>query len=184
MRRAVFDPTRRSRTTSQAQAGVWYATAAAHGVFLGVLAPPIVESWTGAGPSWLRIVFAPVCHQIAERSLVLFGGSLAVCARCTGLYLGGILGLACAAALVVGRERAVRRLWLGALVLPTAADGVLATLGASPLAEVPRFVLAVPAGAAAGVLLAIGIYDLISLVTGDRAPVGCVDDRRIVEESR
>ncbi len=37
--------------------------------------------------------FALVCHQQPERSFVLFGGSVAVCARCLGIYLGAALGL-------------------------------------------------------------------------------------------
>ena len=37
--------------------------------------------------------FALVCHQRPERSFWLFGGSVAVCARCLGIYLGAALGL-------------------------------------------------------------------------------------------
>ncbi len=37
--------------------------------------------------------FALVCHQQPERSFFLFGGSVAVCARCLGIYLGSALGL-------------------------------------------------------------------------------------------
>ena len=40
--------------------------------------------------------FALVCHQQAERSFVLFGGSVAVCARCLGIYLGAAVGIAAA----------------------------------------------------------------------------------------
>lgn len=36
--------------------------------------------------------FALVCHQQSERSFVLFGGSMAVCARCLGIYLGAAAG--------------------------------------------------------------------------------------------
>jgi len=41
----------------------------------------------------IRLFFAPVCHQIPERSFQLSGHSLAVCARCTGLYGGVVAGL-------------------------------------------------------------------------------------------
>src|SRR5688572_17408563 len=34
-----------------------------------------------------------VCHQRAERSFHLDGVRMPVCARCTGLYLGGALGV-------------------------------------------------------------------------------------------
>jgi uncharacterized membrane protein len=37
--------------------------------------------------------FALVCHQQPERSFYLFGGSVAVCARCLGIYFGATIGL-------------------------------------------------------------------------------------------
>jgi uncharacterized membrane protein len=37
--------------------------------------------------------FALVCHQRPDRSFVMFGGSVAVCARCLGIYLGAAVGL-------------------------------------------------------------------------------------------
>ena len=41
----------------------------------------------------LQRAFSLVCHQQPERSLVLFGGTVAVCARCLGIYLGAAAGL-------------------------------------------------------------------------------------------
>jgi uncharacterized membrane protein len=37
--------------------------------------------------------FALVCHQQPERSFILFGGAVAVCARCLGIYVGATIGL-------------------------------------------------------------------------------------------
>ena len=37
--------------------------------------------------------FSLVCHQHADRSFFLFGGSVAVCARCLGIYIGAAAGL-------------------------------------------------------------------------------------------
>lgn len=37
-------------------------------------------------------VFAPFCHQSPERCFFLWGYPLAVCGRCTGIYLGFLLG--------------------------------------------------------------------------------------------
>ena len=34
-----------------------------------------------------------VCHRIAERSFQAFGRALPLCARCSGMYLGALLGL-------------------------------------------------------------------------------------------
>jgi uncharacterized membrane protein len=41
----------------------------------------------------LRRAFALVCHQRPDRSFVLFGGTVAVCARCLGAYVGAAAGL-------------------------------------------------------------------------------------------
>ena len=37
--------------------------------------------------------FALVCHQQPDRSFYLLGGSVAVCTRCLGIYLGTAAGL-------------------------------------------------------------------------------------------
>ena len=37
--------------------------------------------------------FTLVCHQRPERSFAVFGGSVAVCSRCLGIYLGAACGL-------------------------------------------------------------------------------------------
>jgi len=37
--------------------------------------------------------FALVCHQRLERSFWMFGGAVAVCSRCLGIYLGAAIGL-------------------------------------------------------------------------------------------
>lgn len=47
-----------------------------------------------------------ICHRIAERSFVLNGRQLPLCARCTGTFLGAVLGLT--AMLLLRRHRAAR----------------------------------------------------------------------------
>jgi len=37
--------------------------------------------------------FSLVCHQNPDRSFFLFGGTVAVCARCLGIYLGAAAGI-------------------------------------------------------------------------------------------
>ena len=44
-----------------------------------------------AGISYL--IFSPFCHQISSRSFHLWEVQLAVCCRCTGIYLGLLLGI-------------------------------------------------------------------------------------------
>jgi uncharacterized membrane protein len=50
------------------------------------------------------VVGYAICHQIPERSFFIAGRQLPLCARCTGTFLGALLGLG--AMLLYGRRRA------------------------------------------------------------------------------
>ena len=67
--------------------------------------------------------FSLVCHQNAERCFVLFGGTVAVCARCLGIYLGAAAGLA----MRVSRPTAVR--WFATAVGVSALEWVSEVAG-------------------------------------------------------
>jgi uncharacterized membrane protein len=41
----------------------------------------------------LTNIFSHVCHQIPERSFLIYGGKSILCARCTGMYLGVFVGV-------------------------------------------------------------------------------------------
>ena len=66
-------------------------------VLLATLPPFLPEPWRLA----LMDAFAPVCHQIPDRSPHIDGVALAVCHRCYGVYLG--LPLAALAFLLFSR---------------------------------------------------------------------------------
>jgi uncharacterized membrane protein len=98
-----------------------------------------------------------ICHQRPERSFVLAGQPMPVCARCTGLYAGGALGL-----LLWGLRRRrcapertrvalVRALAIAAV--PTAAS-VMAAWAGVETPNLPRAVTALPLGIAVGIALA------------------------------
>lgn len=59
-----------------------------------VVGAPLSAASNGRAAPLLYEFFAPVCHQIAERSFHLAGHPLAVCHRCFGFYVGFTLGLA------------------------------------------------------------------------------------------
>jgi uncharacterized membrane protein len=50
------------------------------------------------------VVGYAICHRIPERSFILNGRQLPLCARCTGTFLGAVLGLTIM--LLLGRRRA------------------------------------------------------------------------------
>jgi uncharacterized membrane protein len=70
----------------------WYAIVPATLAATAVAVPWLVVHSPVLGLA-LQRGFALVCHQHPERSFVLFGGTVAVCARCLGIYLGAALGM-------------------------------------------------------------------------------------------
>ena len=129
----------------------------------GIFVVPFIErsgDETAATTAGLaRLAYRPVCHQIPHRSLALDGQPFTVCARCTGLYLGGAVGLALMA-LGYGRLRAPGRLWLLAAVAPTVIDFGMGHLTGVSLPNLARLAVAFPAGLMLGADLAIGVTDL------------------------
>jgi len=69
---------------TMAGALIWLAT---------IVAAPWLGSRSNALAPFIYACFAPVCHQIPERSFTLFGFPLAVCARCLGIYAGFCAGM-------------------------------------------------------------------------------------------
>ena len=125
----------------------------------GAFVPPALEAAGLAGGPALRSAYGSLCHQIPSRSLRVWGRPLAICARCSGLYAGGTLGLFLAA-LATGGRGAARPRFLLVACAPIALDAVARLLGWPGLPNVPRLVTAVPAGVIGGLLLAHGIADL------------------------
>jgi len=54
---------------------------------------PFLKSFSQTWSDFFYSVFSPLCHQISERSLFIFGFPLAVCTRCLGIYSGCLLGM-------------------------------------------------------------------------------------------
>jgi len=60
-----------------------------------IVLAPALTAW-GATPSWVSSLlyrfFDPICHQIDGRSYHLFGSPLAVCSRCSSIYIAFLAG--------------------------------------------------------------------------------------------
>ena len=141
--------------------GVLGAAALALVFVAGAFAAPLFDR---AGSPWgaaLYRVYEPACHQKPERSLAIGGAPVAVCARCSGLYLGGAFGLLAAGLFLIGRPR-LRPLWLVVALAPTAVDTLLPWIGLPQLPLVPRLMVAVAAGVVAALFLAHGLADLFA----------------------
>jgi len=58
-----------------------------------IVAAPYLRSRGLGQAGWFYACFAPLCHQIPDRSFFLWGFPLAVCARCFGIYTGFAAGV-------------------------------------------------------------------------------------------
>ncbi len=108
--------------------------------------------------------FALVCHQQAERSFLLLGGSVAVCARCLGIYLGAAVGLLVS----IPRRMAWRFLQVAAAL--NLIDWLAELSGLHGNWMLVRFALGVALGIAGAMLIAVNIYPLTAC-TNSVAPI-------------
>lgn len=105
--------------------------------------------------------FSRVCHQIPERSFYIAGHPLAVCARCTGLYIGLAAGV-----LLFPLLRSLRstetpaRFWLFAAAAPMGIDFLLGFSGIWANTHLSRFVTGALLGAVAALFIMPGLIDL------------------------
>jgi uncharacterized membrane protein len=95
--------------------------------------------------------FAMVCHQQSDRSFVLFGGTIAVCARCLGIYLGGTPGL------LVQLPRGVAMRFLIVAVALNSVDWLAEFAGLHGNWMFVRFALGVGLGAAGAMVVSASI---------------------------
>ncbi len=136
----------------------------------GIIFAPMLEDQGVSAGSWLRLAYRPTCHQMPDRSLDLGCGPLAVCARCSGLYAGGLIALLCGA--LLGVRTRPRLMWVAVALAPSALDFGLALTGLPHLSNWPRFLVAIPPGLLLGLLLADAIADIVSHVGPTQRPSG------------
>lgn len=121
---------------------------------LAAAAAPLLHSF------WVYLLFRPLCHQQAGRSFWIAGAPMALCARCLGIYLGAMIGLALAAAggRLPAKCRRHNRYLLAAAVL-LAADVITEWLGLRPAWAPVRMLTGMLAGCAAAPLAARALDD-------------------------
>jgi uncharacterized membrane protein len=108
--------------------------------------------------AFVYTVGSVVCHQIPERSFHLSGMQFPVCARCTGLYLGGAIGMAL---WLASRERNLSsrtaRIALLVAAVPTLVTFATAEVGWWDPINAVRATIAALLGVVAGVVVAAGL---------------------------
>jgi uncharacterized membrane protein len=120
-------------------------------LLIGVFAAPWLQGRAPLPGLWLRWLFAAACHQRPERSFIVWGAPLAVCARCVGIYAGAIPG-----AILGGLQRAQASAALYTFAAALALNGIdVASELAGLHGNLPwlRFALGMALGTGAGMLL-------------------------------
>lgn len=99
-------------------------------VAVGVLTLVVAAPWLVAhgyplAAALIYQAFSPLCHQVPSRSFHLDGVPFTVCARCTGVYLGVVVGVLIYPLRVrIDNETMPSRVLLLAGVAPLAIDGL------------------------------------------------------------
>ena len=107
--------------------------------------------------------FSYLCHQLPERSFYLAGHQFAVCARCTGLYVGFA-----AASLVYPLFRSLKRTdtparrWLLLAAAPMVIDVGLDMLGIWKNTHLSRLMTGLLLGSVAAIYVIPGLIDLLN----------------------
>ena len=94
-----------------------------------------------------------ICHQRPERSFVVHGQQMPVCARCTGLYVGALVGAPLAAIAATALAGARARRLIAICALPTLTTWTLEFAGIASFSKAARFTAALPLGFAAAWLV-------------------------------
>ncbi len=124
---------------------------------LAVIAAPLLDA------SFIYAAAALVCHQIPERTFQVAAGPVAVCARCLGLYVGGLAGLVAGGAGGSWRIKAphvtpaVARALLALCAIPTALTLAAEWIAGWPVGNMTRFLTALPLGGGAALVVAAAI---------------------------
>lgn len=141
----------------------WYAIVPAMFAMVAVATPWLFSHSPALGFA-LQRGFSLVCHQQPERSFILFGGTVAVCARCLGIYFGAALG----SLLRVSQHLAWRCLL--ATIALNLADWIAELTGLHGNWMFARFALGLALGMTGAMLVAANFYPRIAC-TNSVAPI-------------
>ena len=144
--------------------------AAAFTVVSLIIAAPLLAAAHNGWSIAIYQAFGFLCHQLPERSFFIAGHKLAVCSRCSGIYLGATLTL-----LIYPLVRSLRsvdppaRKWLFAAAVPVFVDFFLTFVGIWENTHTTRFVTGFIFGSAVVFYVIPGVVEL-SLRSWKRTP--------------
>lgn len=103
-----------------------FASAAAGILGAAILVTELIAS---GAPRGLRLFFRPLCHGIESRCFHLAGVPMPICGRCTGLYIGFLVGIGLFAGLRKLQQLRIPSALVIFMILPLVVDGSTQALG-------------------------------------------------------
>lgn len=142
---------------------MWTTLAVVTTIVLGSIvgAPLLLARGQTGLASGIYSAFSHLCHQLSDRSFFIAGHQFAVCARCTGLYVGfttATLGYPLCRSL--RRTDTPRRKWLFLATAPLVIDFALGYFGIWENTHLSRFVTGALLGSVAVFYVVPGFIDL------------------------
>lgn len=158
----VVETGRPDPSGERARAAIAVAGSGALLFLVTAFAAPLMErSGLPTVASLIRAAYRPVCHQIPGRCLDVVGHPAALCARCTGIYFGGSLGLLLALVPAILARVRPSFSWLALAAAPVIVDVACGLVFEWGLPMWPRLATAVPAGLASGLFLSVGLAEML-----------------------
>jgi uncharacterized membrane protein len=159
----VYAPGEESALRARRARRAWALALAFAAALVGlVVAAPLLRA--GGARAVAEVLyggFRVACHQLDARSFHVAGEPLAVCARCFGLYVGALAGIAAyPLARALTRRDLPARGWLLAAAAPTSVDFALGFFGVWENTHASRFLTASLLGFAVAFYVVPGLVDL------------------------
>ena len=139
-------------------------------IITALAAPLLLSSPFQTAAFFTYLPFSFICHQMPERSFMLLGHPLAVCHRCSGIYLGFFLGTLLSSFLL----RIPRRLWRACVLSAVsflALDALLPLTGIWIGFWLCRFLTGLIFGVVAAPFSVIGLDEILKTLSRQRRAV-------------
>jgi uncharacterized membrane protein len=94
-----------------------------------VAALAVTQAIAAGAPQQLRVLFRMLCHGMEARCFHWGGVPMPICARCTGLYLGFLIGIGLFAAVRKLQRISIPSSMVIVLVAPLVVDGITQAMG-------------------------------------------------------
>ena len=151
---------------------VWATSTLAVLAWVGLiaLAPVMLSTGFSSVSNPIYTFFSYICHQIPDRSLHLAGHQMAVCSRCSGVYLGLLLGML---AYPLWRQlyeiEPIPRFWLFLSLVPITVDWSLTVFGIWENTHGSRLITGLILGFACSTFIVPALVEIVRNLSGRRA---------------